>query len=75
MTFQNVLQFYFTDEKGKYTKSAKGLLINKVTKADSGDYTCKAFQVSPSISNVKELPIKLSVQRELLYYYQTLFRQ
>lgn len=54
----------YVDEKGKYTKSAKGLLLNKVTKADSGDYTCKAFQVSTSISNVKELPIKLSIQRK-----------
>lgn len=48
----------------KYDKLGDGLSIKKVLKNDSGEYTCKAFQISPTLSNVKEQTIRLNVQRE-----------
>lgn len=48
----------------KYTKVADGLVIKKVSKNDSGEYTCKAYQVSTTISNTKEQTIRLNIQRE-----------
>ncbi|XP_059613133.1 neural cell adhesion molecule 1-like [Phlebotomus argentipes] len=46
----------------KYIKLADGLFIKKVHRNDSGEYTCRAFQVSPSIVNSKEQRIRLNVQ-------------
>lgn len=48
----------------KFTKLADGLLVKKVSRDDSGEYTCKAFQVSTTISNVQEQTIRLNVQRK-----------
>lgn len=50
----------------KYTKVADGLVIKKVTKSDSGEYTCKAYQVSTTISNTKEQTIRLNIQRKYI---------
>lgn len=51
------------DER-KYSMLADGLSINNVLKNDSGEYTCKAFQISAASSNVKEQTIRLNVQRK-----------
>lgn len=48
----------------KYVKVVDGLAIKKVSKNDSGEYTCKAFQISTTISNVKEQTIRLNIQRK-----------
>lgn len=50
----------------KFTKVVDGLIIKNVTKSDSGEYTCKAFQVSTTISNVKEQTIRLNIQRKYI---------
>lgn len=49
----------------KYTKIADGLAIRNVTKEDSGEYTCKAFQIWAAMINVKEQTIRLNIQRKL----------
>lgn len=61
----------------KYTKVADGLVVKKVSKNDSGEYTCKAFQSSTSISNFKEQTIRLNIQRKFLakIIYQTIGSQ
>lgn len=51
-------------DEGKYSILADGLSINNVLKNDSGEYTCKAFQISAASSNVKEQTVRLNVQRE-----------
>jgi len=48
----------------KFTKLADGLLIKSVSRNDTGEYTCKAFQVSAEITNVQEQTIRLNVQRK-----------
>ncbi|GAB0095936.1 Neural cell adhesion [Sergentomyia squamirostris] len=46
----------------KYIKFGDGLFIKKVERNDSGEYTCRGFQVSTSIVNSKEQRIRLNVQ-------------
>ncbi|KAJ6649771.1 Limbic system-associated membrane protein, partial [Pseudolycoriella hygida] len=48
----------------KYVTVVDGLAIKKVSKNDSGEYTCKAFQISTTISNVKEETIRLNIQHK-----------
>lgn len=55
---------HHTAPSAKYTKVADGLVVKKVSKNDSGEYTCKAFQSSTSISNFKEQTIRLNIQRK-----------
>lgn len=47
----------------KYRSLADGLLIKNILKKDSGEYTCKAFQISSALSNVEEKTIRLNIQR------------
>lgn len=49
---------------GKYTMLADGLLIKRVSKNDSGEYTCKAFQVSSSGSSFEEKTIRLNIKHK-----------
>ncbi|XP_055591877.1 neural cell adhesion molecule 2-like [Uranotaenia lowii] len=49
---------------GKYTMLADGLLIKKVSKMDSGEYTCKAFQVSTTGSSFEEKTIRLNIRHK-----------
>lgn len=58
--------FRFLVPSKKFTKVVDGLIIKNVTKSDSGEYTCKAFQVSTTISNVKEQTIRLNIQRKYI---------
>lgn len=48
----------------KYKVVADGLYINNVTLEDKGEYTCRAFQLSPTISNMLERIIVLKIERE-----------
>lgn len=61
--FEIALHFISVDER-KFSILADGISINDVLKNDSGEYTCKAFQISAASSNVKEQTIRLNVQRE-----------
>lgn len=56
--------FILVVDQEKYKKIEDGLLIRRVSKHDSGEYSCKAFQISSSLSNVKEQTIRLNIQRE-----------
>lgn len=53
-----------TVDSKKYQALADGLLIKNVLKSDSGEYTCKAFQISSALSNVEEKTIRLNIQRK-----------
>lgn len=48
----------------KYTLLADGLLIKRVSKNDSGEYTCKAFQVSTAGSSFQEKTIRLNIKHK-----------
>ena len=50
----------------KYTVTPGGLVIYNVTKADQGNYKCKATQLEDGVSDFKDLVIQLKVQREFL---------
>lgn len=47
-----------------YEITENSLLINSVTRELSGEYTCKAYQISKTISNVQEQTTKLNVERK-----------
>lgn len=49
-------------DSGKYKKLADGLLVREVRHNDSGEYTCKAFQITEIMTNVEEQTIRLNVQ-------------
>lgn len=57
----------------KHVKLADGLSIKHVAKNDSGEYTCKAFQISSALSNVKEQTIRLNIQRMFCHIKNYLF--
>ena len=50
----------------KYKVTPEGLIISNVTKADQGNYKCKATQLEEGISDFKDLVIQLKVQRKIL---------
>ncbi|XP_065079072.1 neural cell adhesion molecule 2-like [Ochlerotatus camptorhynchus] len=52
----------------KYTMLADGLLIKRVSKDDSGEYTCKAFQVSSSGSSFEEKSILLNIKHKPYFH-------
>lgn len=54
----------FADGSTKYMKTSDGLAIKRVMNNDSGEYTCRAYQISPTINNVKEQTIRLNIQRK-----------
>ncbi|XP_023703996.1 opioid-binding protein/cell adhesion molecule [Cryptotermes secundus] len=51
-------------EGPKYKVVADGLYINNVTLEDKGEYTCRAFQLSPTISNMLERIIVLKIEHK-----------
>lgn len=59
------------DNSNKYMRTSEGLAIKRVTNNDSGEYTCKAYQISATINNVKEQTIRLNIQRkfDILFYH------
>lgn len=48
----------------KYAVTPEGLVIINVTKADQGNYKCKATQLEDGVSDFKDLVIQLKVQRK-----------
>lgn len=54
----------FTAVSDKYSKVADGLVVINVTKEDMGEYTCKGYQVSPTVVNSREKTIRLNVLRK-----------
>lgn len=52
------------DPKKKYRKVGDGLVVNSLRRSDAGEYTCRAYQVSPHISNIKSKVIRFNVMRE-----------
>lgn len=51
------------NENNKYKKVKDGLLIKKVSRNNSGEYTCKAFQISEAFTDKAEATIRLVVER------------
>jgi hypothetical protein len=43
-----------------------GLFIKDVTLDDGGDYSCRAMQTNSMVTDFKEIPIKLIIQRKYL---------
>ena len=41
-----------------------GLFIKDVTLDDGGDYSCRAMQTNSMVTDFKEIPIKLIIQRK-----------
>ena len=56
--------FIFIVPNNKYKLHHDGLLIKRVARNNTGEYTCKAFQISDALSNVDEQTIRLNVQRK-----------
>lgn len=54
------------DDSPEYVKTSEGLAIKRVTSGDSGEYTCRAYQISTTINNVKEQTIRLNIQRKFI---------
>lgn len=48
----------------KYEKLADGLAVYDLQRSDSGEYTCRAYQVSKVISRAKAKVIRYNVLRE-----------
>lgn len=48
----------------KFRILADGLLINKVTQFDTGEYTCRAFQVNSIASDMQERTVLMKIERE-----------
>jgi hypothetical protein len=69
---------FFPALSDKYIQLEDGLLVKNVTNDDRGDYVCKAYQISHSISNIEEeiihvivrgSPIPLSLEDSIFYGY------
>ncbi|XP_049549195.1 limbic system-associated membrane protein isoform X2 [Anopheles darlingi] len=54
---------YFA-HNGRYSKLADGMSIKKVTQNDTGEYTCKAFQISTTGSSFEEKTIRLNIKHK-----------
>lgn len=54
---------FFTNNL-RYSKLADGMSIKKVVQNDSGEYTCKAFQISATGSSFKEKTIRLNIKHK-----------
>lgn len=48
----------------KFKQLSDGLFIKSVTEADDGEYTCKAFQISETVTDVQEKTITLRIQQK-----------
>ncbi|XP_035908761.1 neural cell adhesion molecule 2-like isoform X2 [Anopheles stephensi] len=54
----------FFSNNGRYSKLADGMSIKKVVQNDSGEYTCKAFQISATGSSFEEKTIRLNIKHK-----------
>ncbi|XP_055386241.1 neural cell adhesion molecule 1-like [Condylostylus longicornis] len=51
----------------KYRKLGDGLLIKKVTQNDTGEYTCRAYQISDTISDTQDHTILLKIEHKPMW--------
>ncbi|XP_052866717.1 neural cell adhesion molecule 2-like [Anopheles cruzii] len=49
---------------GRFSKLADGMSIKKVRQNDTGEYTCKAFQISATGSSFEEKTIRLNIKHK-----------
>ncbi|XP_023031255.1 neural cell adhesion molecule 2 [Drosophila willistoni] len=48
----------------KFLILADGLLINKVTQSDTGEYTCRAYQVNSIVSDMQERTVLMKIEHK-----------
>lgn len=53
--------FFLPAQETKYKKLADGLFIRTANRSDSGEYTCKAFQLTEIMTNVEEQTVRLNI--------------
>ncbi|XP_001357073.3 limbic system-associated membrane protein [Drosophila pseudoobscura] len=53
-----------TADGSKYRILADGLLINKVTQSDTGEYTCRAYQVNSIASDMQERTVLMKIEHK-----------
>jgi len=58
------LYLILTANASKFRILADGLLINKVTQFDTGEYTCRAYQVNSIASDMQERTVLMKIERE-----------
>jgi len=51
-------------DDSKFRILADGLLINKVTQNDTGEYACRAYQVNSIASDMQERTVLMKIERE-----------
>lgn len=56
------MQFSFVVPNAKYVQVSNGIIIKNLSREDAGEYICRAFQVSESVSDIQQLNIQLKVQ-------------
>lgn len=54
----------FTGNTPKFQILADGLQVRKVTQNDTGEYTCRAYQVNTIASDMQERTILMKIERE-----------
>lgn len=52
---------FLADEETEFKKHGDKLIIRKVNRSFSGEYTCRAFQISEIMTNVEEQTVRLNV--------------
>ena len=53
----------------KFKQLSDGLFIKSVTETDDGEYTCRAFQISETVTDVQDKTILLRIQSK--YFIKT----
>ncbi|XP_030383001.1 igLON family member 5 [Scaptodrosophila lebanonensis] len=54
----------------KFRILADGLLINRVTQNDTGEYTCRAYQVNSIASDMQERTVLMKIEHKPLWTYK-----
>lgn len=67
----HVSSFFLLDADkypNKYKKLGDGMMVSKVHQNDSGEYTCKAYQISEELTNFQDRNIFLKIERKYSYF-------
>ncbi|KAL9926453.1 neural cell adhesion molecule 2 [Glossina fuscipes] len=59
----------------KFRILADGLLINSVTQNDTGEYTCRAYQVNPIASDMQERTVLLKIEHKPIWTYMNVVKE
>uniref|UniRef100_A0A1A9WKQ4 Uncharacterized protein n=1 Tax=Glossina brevipalpis TaxID=37001 RepID=A0A1A9WKQ4_9MUSC len=59
----------------KFRLLADGLLINSVTQNDTGEYTCRAYQVNPIASDMQERTVLLKIEHRPIWTYMNVVKE